>query len=196
MFAATTEIIEPDRVTKYRITGDGRMLTYSDVLDLWAEDVDFRTYFTSVLGESEFSAFRWETPALSRALIDRPFEFVLIASLGFATRATDKGTYSEYFVDDDADFGVVTFPNLRGDSTLIVPSPRTDDDVYGHLAAFVRGAMKEQSDALWRVVGVTMKSLVGDRPIWLSTAGGGVAWLHVRIDSRPKYYGYSPYRAG
>ena len=133
---------------------------------------------------------------MSRALIDRPFEFVLIASPGFATRATDKDTYSEYFVDDDDDFGVVTFPNLRGDSTLIVPSPRTAEDVYGHLAAFVRGAMKEQSDALWRVVGVTMKSLIGDRPVWLSTAGGGVAWLHVRIDSRPKYYGYSPYRAG
>ncbi|MGI9175867.1 MAG: DUF6940 family protein [Rhodothermales bacterium] len=24
--------------------------------------------------------------------------------------------------------------------------------------------------------------------MWLSTAGGGVSWLHVRLDSRPKYY--------
>ncbi len=196
MLELTSEIIEPDRVQKYRVTDDGRVLTYSQVLDLWAEDVGFRTYFTSVLAESEFSAFRWETPALSQAMIDRPFEFVLIASPSFATRPTDEGTYSEYFVDSNQDFGIVTFPNLRGDSTLIVPSPRTVVDVYGHLAAFVRGAMQEQSDALWRVVGVTMKSLVRDRPIWLSTAGGGVAWLHVRIDSRPKYYGYSPYRAG
>lgn len=195
MFEVTTDVIEPDWVSKYRVTDDRRMLSYSEVLDLWSEDVEFRTYFTSILAESEFSAFRWETPALSRALIDRPFEFVLIASPSFATRRTDEGTYSEYFVDDDADFGVVTFPNLRGDSTLIVPSPRTNEDVYGHLAAFVRGAMKEQADALWRVVGLTVKSVIGDRPIWLSTAGGGVAWLHVRIDSRPKYYGYSPYRA-
>ena len=127
MFEVATEIIEPERVTRYRITDDGRMLMYSEVLNLWAEDVEFRASFTSVLAESEFSAFRWETPALSRALIDRPFEFVLIASPGFATRATDEGTYSEYFVDDD-DFGVVTFPNLRGDSTLIVPSPRTAEE--------------------------------------------------------------------
>jgi len=32
-------------------------------------------------------------------------------------------------------------------------------------------------------------------PTWLSTAGGGVAWLHVRLDTRPKYYRYNPYRA-
>ncbi|MFL6237620.1 MAG: DUF6940 family protein [Thermoanaerobaculia bacterium] len=29
-----------------------------------------------------------------------------------------------------------------------------------------------------------------------STYGGGagVSWLHVRLDDRPKYYGYGPYR--
>jgi Family of unknown function (DUF6940) len=29
---------------------------------------------------------------------------------------------------------------------------------------------------------------------FFSTAGAGVAWLHVRLDDRPKYYGYPPYR--
>ena len=41
-----------------------------------------------------------------------------------------------------------------------------------------------------------MDSRVGARPIWLSTAGHGVAWLHVRLDSRPKYYLHAPYREG
>ena len=31
-------------------------------------------------------------------------------------------------------------------------------------------------------------------PIWLNTAGGGVAWLHIRLDHRPKYYRYLPYK--
>ncbi len=31
-------------------------------------------------------------------------------------------------------------------------------------------------------------------PVWLSTAGAGVSWLHVRLDDRPKYYGHGPYR--
>ena len=30
-------------------------------------------------------------------------------------------------------------------------------------------------------------------PTWVSTAGGGVAWLHVRLDSAPKYYTHRPY---
>jgi hypothetical protein len=35
---------------------------------------------------------------------------------------------------------------------------------------------------------------LGEQPLWLSTAGTGIFWLHVRLDSRPKYYTYQPYR--
>jgi len=35
---------------------------------------------------------------------------------------------------------------------------------------------------------------LSDRPLWVSTSGLGVAWLHVRLDARPKYYQYTPYR--
>ena len=31
---------------------------------------------------------------------------------------------------------------------------------------------------------------------WLSTEGSGVPWLHVRMDSSPKYYHYDAYRRG
>jgi hypothetical protein len=30
--------------------------------------------------------------------------------------------------------------------------------------------------------------------LWLSTAGMGVSWLHVRLDSSLKYYGYKPFK--
>ena len=35
----------------------------------------------------------------------------------------------------------------------------------------------------------------GAMPTWLSTAGMGVSWLHVRLDSQPKYYGFAAYWA-
>ena len=35
---------------------------------------------------------------------------------------------------------------------------------------------------------------LGARPVWLSTAGGGVDWLHVRLDDRPKYYRHREWR--
>ena len=39
-----------------------------------------------------------------------------------------------------------------------------------------------------------MQRRLSAKPVWLSTAGAGVSWLHVRLDDRPKYYGYAPYR--
>ena len=48
-----------------------------------------------------------------------------------------------------------------------------------------------------RAVGAEVKSHLSrtsELPVWVSTNGDGVAWLHVRIDERPKYYAYAPYR--
>ena len=194
MFDATSENIEVDRVTKSTITRDGTTMTFAQALHALRNDACFRSWFSDLLAKCPFSAFRWETPALSLTTIDRPFEFVLLSAPGFASRRTDAVTYEEYFTDDDTNHGIVTFANLGSDATLIVPSPRTDRNAYGHLAAFMRHAPESQRDSFWRVVGKTVRALVNDHPIWLSTAGGGVAWLHVRVDSHPKYYGYSPYK--
>ena len=46
------------------------------------------------------------------------------------------------------------------------------------------------------LVGAAMQRRLGAKPVWLSTAGAGVSWLHVRLDDRPKYYGYAPFREG
>merc|ERR1711957_1156939 len=32
-------------------------------------------------------------------------------------------------------------------------------------------------------------------PVWVSTAGSGVSWLSIRLDSRPKYYHHSAYNS-
>ena len=47
---------------------------------------------------------------------------------------------------------------------------------------------------LWQLVGAAMQRRLNTKPVWLSTAGAGVSWLHVRLDDWPKYYGYTPYR--
>lgn len=112
----------------------------------------------------------------------------------FVTRRTDRESYRSYFTDDPEDDGVVSFANLGGDATLVVPSSRGPDENYGHLAAFVRGAPRDQVRSLWRRVGQVASEGLGRSPVWISTAGGGVAWLHVRFDRRPKYYGHAPYR--
>lgn len=195
MFDVTSDILEPERITRYRVSHEGDPLTYADVIDRWQKDAVFQDYFTSLLVESPYAGFRWETPSLTTETAHRTFEFVLVNAAGFARRTTDRNTYARYFKDTDEDHGVVSFENLRGDAMLVVPSPRTDQDVYGHLAAFVRGAPRDQVRSLWRVLGRNVAARLSRRPLWVSTAGGGVAWLHVRIDSRPKYYSYRDYAA-
>ena len=74
-------------------------------------------------------------------------------------------------------------------------SPRTNEDAYGHFAFFLRKVPALQIEALWQIIASRVLEMVSDRPIWLSTAGGGVAWLHIQIDSPPKYYGDAPYRS-
>ena len=194
MFDASVEIVEPSRIARYRLTRDGVALSYSEVLQLWQADVDFCNYYTGLLAASPFSAFRWETPAVTRSGIDQTFEFVLLDAPRFSTRTTDSKTFEDYFTSDDTEGGIVSFMSLGGDSQLIVPSPRTEISAYGHLAAFLRQAPQRQLDAFWRVVSTAVQSRIGEKPLWLNTAGGGVARLHVRLDSRPKYYGYAPYK--
>jgi hypothetical protein len=125
--------------------------------------------------------------------LTRPFEFVVLDSPDLA-RPADATAFADQF--PNAKDGVAVFANLGGDATMIVPCPIAEPAAYGHLAAFVRLAPETQRDALWRTVGEVLAQRLGPKPLWLSTAGAGAAWLHVRLDARPKYYGHAPYRQG
>jgi hypothetical protein len=193
MYASTQEILDGGQQTRYRLSQHDTPLTFAQVLALWGDNPAFRSYFNQLLASSEYKAFRWETPALTDATQHLPFEFVLLNTPQFQSRRTDSHTFATHFTVDGA--GVKTFCNLGGDAKLIVPSPRCSHDAYGHLAAFVRHAPAAQASALWATVADEVSSRVTSTPLWLSTAGGGVAWLHVRIDSSPKYYGHLPYKS-
>jgi len=157
----------------------------------WQTDAEFRRQFNQWIADSTFDALRWETPSVSRESLHRSFEFVLLDSPGLA-RNPDSSAFAEQFASSAE---VVEFANLGRDAVLIVPCPRGPATTYGHLASFVRHAPDSQRDALWQQVGVALERRVGNKAVWLSTAGAGVSWLHIRLDDRPKYYSYAPYRA-
>jgi len=109
-------------------------------------------------------------------------------------RRPDPAPFSEHFQQSPGK-DILVFPNLGGDAMMIVPRLKTKISAYGHLAAFVREAPEAQRHLLWQKVGQTMSQHLDDgTPVWLNTAGGGVRWLHVRLDDRPKYYLFEPYR--
>lgn len=76
-------------------------------------------------------------------------------------------------------------------------SPPPGEADYPHLSAFVRRAPAARVDALWTAVGEGVQQWLESRRgrLWVSTAGLGVYWLHIRLDSRPKYVKWGPYRS-
>jgi hypothetical protein len=191
MWTPRVEPLRDNKGLKYAIELQSRPATFMEVLHGWQSDAAFRSIFNSLLADASFKAFRWETPAVTIATATNPFEFVLLDSPGLERRP-DADTFAEHFVKDERT--VAAFPNLGGDAILVVPRPIAEPSAYGHLAAFVRHAPEEQRHALWRQVGEAMAQRLSAKPVWLSTAGAGVSWLHVRLDDQPKYYGYGPYR--
>ena len=176
-----------------RILDDGSPVTFRRWFDLLESDTDFADWYSGELGAFEAAAFYWELLPLTSATLDDDAEFVLIEAPVLAGMPVERAPFARYF-EEAPDEEVIVFPNLGGDAVLVVPCPRGPDEHYPHLAAFLRGADKEQVRALWRKTAEEMLRSIGERPVWLSTAGGGVAWLHIRLDSRPKYYSYAPYR--
>lgn len=162
-------------------------------MELLEHDVGFQRYFNDLLAAAPYSAYRWETPGVTIATVDRPFECVLLDAESL-DRGADGSAFTSQFAASRDGEQAIAFTNLGGDATLIVPVPAAESDAYCHLASFVRKAPNGQQEALWSLVAATMLARFSNRPAWLSTAGAGVPWLHVRIDDRPKYYGHAPYR--
>mmetsp|Transcript_7422 Transcript_7422/g.17898 ORF Transcript_7422/g.17898 Transcript_7422/m.17898 type:complete len:133 (-) Transcript_7422:123-521(-) len=102
--------------------------------------------------------------------------------------------------------GVQVFPNLGHDALLVVPPEvRSAPDSAAHLAAFVRGAPEADQQALFKALGEAIHTEAGptaslqkgsnETALWVNTEGSGVPFLHVRLDTRPKYYHHAAYKA-
>lgn len=182
------------QLKRYRFITHSEILSFKNILNYLQTDVDFRQSVINLLVQSPFAGYRWECPAVTAQTLNRPFEFVLIEDSYLAHRRPGIGAFKQHFNSVPGN-GVVTFSNLGGDATLVVPEPITPEIDYGHLGAFCRLAPKSQQHELWRSVGEAVEKRIDENPVWLNTAGGGVPWLHVRLDNHPKYYRYTPYRS-
>lgn len=174
---------------------------------------------SKVIASSPFDSVLFETPGcnwLNSAI--KPFEFALVnqpSLKAFAEGNPDRHAFEEYFTSqscsssendgrgDRDPLAVCAFPNLGKDATLISPLPQSgiNDATYSHLASFIRKAPQEQVTQFWKL---SARTLIGELKhkherindyagTWFSTNGMGVAWLHLRIDSLPKYFSYVPF---
>jgi len=192
MWSFPSEKLIDIRGLRFAVLFDDIPATFADVVSAWRIDPDFCTRFNSILAASPYQSFRWDTPPATVSTLSRPFEFAILNSPGLGRHPTPEA-FAEYWNGAPADAEAMTVPNLSGDAMLVIPMAKAKASSYGHLGAFVRIAPASQRQALWRAVGEAMQARINDDPVWLSTAGAGVPWLHVRLDNRPKYYCFEPY---
>jgi hypothetical protein len=121
MWTPRTEQLGNGRVIKVAIDLDSSPVSYAEVLRRWQSDVDFRSLFIGLLADAPFSAFRWETPPITAATANRPFEFVVLDSPGLRGEP-DAGAFAEHFIGVGPG-GLVEFRNLGNDAIMIVPCP-------------------------------------------------------------------------
>jgi len=181
---------------------EAHQLTWQDVLKgLSAKSPSLRALLSKTLQEIPFDAFFWECPPVSFATRGtRPFEFVALRRHGDAgVLEADETAFSQHLNPHRGKPMSKAFPNLGGDCMLIVPVPALKDvQAYAHIASFFRGAPPKQLDQQWLTLGRALNKRLREvgpyTNVWLSTEGTGVHWLHMRLDSRPKYYHYGAYR--
>lgn len=164
--------------------------------------------FVEVMKEasSEYPAFFFETKGVSHGSESKQFEFVLVNSKSlhsFVQRGHDFDAFKEHLQSadrEDIDATSVSFPNLGRTSTLIAPKPmQPSKDIYSHIGRFIRNAPQNEIIFFFQLVGKQYRKILNestrgqDKSIWLSTSGLGVAWLHMRIDDRPKYYTFKSF---
>ena len=177
------------------LTSAGRTLSFADVILGWREDEEFRAFFIAELAATAFPAFFWEMPPVRRERIDIDYEYVAIRSDGLDRMRPDAHAFESKLRAANASHSVVSFRNLGGDAILVAPKKVSDLESYGHIGAFVRSAPLVQRHEIFRVLASAIGDALAksDERIWISTSGLGVPWVHIRLNSYPKYYNHEPY---
>jgi hypothetical protein len=181
-----------ERVRRWAVLRDGERQPHRRWLEALRDDADARGVLTEALRAAPFRAYLWETPAAVPGDDGTTAEMVVIDSPGLGRARTDPSAFAQAF--RAANGSVATFANLGGDAVLVAPHPAHAPD-SPHLGAFVRSASGSVVDALWSAVADAVSAWLAarDRPVWVSTSGLAVSWLHVRLDSVPKYYAHRAY---
>ena len=173
--------------------------------ELLLSETNLMSEFYNLLNITEWPSYFFETKGISsRNASEVLFEFVLVKSTelhNFVRMAggSDINAFSQHWTNVPPEETCASFRNLSGDAMLVVPRrmPSTEPSAYSDLASFVRNAPRTEVMNLWTKSLQAYQGLIGSsngRTVWFSTSGNGIAYLHMRFDSRPKYYSYLPFK--
>lgn len=177
---------------RFQVKQGNQLLSFKNVFELWSKDRAFIQFYAAALIQFDYKAFYWEHPAVRTTLLDKTYECVIKRSKPLEDLPSDETAFGEYLYAKE---NAVDFMNLGRNARLVVPTKQTEEDIYAHLGKFIRAAEKKQLIEDFQSAGkVMLEELEKGKMIWLNTAGLGVIWLHIRMDTRPKYYKTKAYK--
>ncbi len=183
---------ESDHVC-FQILENQELLSFFEVIDRWGNVEEFTSFYIQTINELGWEGIYWEHPPIRREWGNQPYQCWLKESKSLPNlKINDKAfeaklKYSDWLAD---------FYSLGKDARLVVPTKKTEKEHYGHLSSVLKKAPTEQKLKLFqRLAKVLKEELESGKTIWLNTSGLGVIWLHLRLDTRPKYKKNSEYRS-
>ena len=185
-------ITQKENTIQFRLKRGENYLQFDEVFKLWKDDLTFIRFYKNELIKLNYQAFYWEHPALKKEFLNKKYECILQRSKPLERLQVNESAFKKYIFLEE---GAVDFRNLGKDARLVIPTKKSEQDIYNHLGRFIRLAEEKQLIELFQLVGKTiLEELDRQEIVWLNTAGLGVIWLHIRMDKRPKYYKTEAYR--
>ena len=168
-------------MTHLRWTDNFRGETWDEVLKKWEKG-----YIPSI-PFSVSKPFTWKTSCIDKEQKNFYLE-EFKEDKRLKNLKQDLETFKDAFDLFNKDKHCVAKPNLGKDSIMVVPTADKNKQ-YPSLFLFMETASEEKQKALWKLVAKETKKMLKkfDR-VWINSNCLGVHYLHVRIDTKPKYY--------
>jgi hypothetical protein len=156
-------------------------MKWIDILNRWSNE----EYYTYPKRLETKKRFQWNTSVLTKN-----GNTIFKEKYKINNELPKKQNYKAFkeHIQKSTNKYVLSFPNLNGDTILVVPMPRAGKN-YATLKDFVDNAPKIQQKEFWKKVAkVAEKQMNKFGKVWVSAHGLGVPYLHIRVCSMPKYY--------
>ena len=133
------------------------------------------------------SRFFYETSVCNKSATT-PYKEKFIESNSLKLISASDNTPFLSELSKHTDSSVISFPNLSGDTMLIIPTPIENKD-YTTIKDFIDNAPIKQQKLFWKKTGREIeKWLESHDKVYVSTHGLGVHYFHLRLCDKPKYY--------
>lgn len=158
-------------------------ISFNNAMNYLQHNKKFRNKFINVLKNTQFDAYFLEI-----APSNKPFEFTLVNAPILKNIQPDRNPFKNK-LNKCKNKNIISFMNLSKTSKLIVPCPISNEKAYTHIANFIKYAPKKQIHLFLKQIPIQVKLFKKKyKIVWVNTHGLGVHWIHLRIDSKPKYY--------